>query len=97
VSIPLKTDDPAYWMLERGRREETEGKPREWRSTPVVHDPECYICTDKEFELMGLPLCRKCPVCIAAGRGDGHIPADDDICTTCGEGDPPGPDASEIE
>lgn len=84
MSIPLKRDDPAYWMLERGRAEEARGDDRKWRSTPEVYDPSCYICTDKEFELMGLPLCTKCPSCVANGRGDGHVAADDTVCDVCG-------------
>lgn len=88
MSRPLDKDDPAYWMLERGRAEEAMGGERKWRSEPVVHDPSCYICTDSEFELMGLPFCRKCPACLLAGRGLGHIPADDDVCSACGYEEP---------
>lgn len=84
MSVPMRPSDPAYFMLENGRREKAAGGERKWRSTPVVYDPDCYICTDEEFELMGLPLCRKCPMCVAAKRGDGHIPADDDTCDECG-------------
>lgn len=48
-----------------------------------VFDPDCYICKDPEFELLGLPLCRYCPVCAMKGS-PGHIPADDTRCSVCG-------------
>lgn len=72
MSIPMKPDDPAYWMLHDA-----------FTSTPVVYEAGCYICEDPEFAQMGLPLCRECPECVAADRGKGHIPADDTICTVC--------------
>jgi hypothetical protein len=89
MSVPLRRPgtrgpddpgDPAYWMLERGMRDES------WRSKPVVFKEGCYICEDPEFALMGLPLCRKCPQC------EGHIPADDMVCDDCGYEEIP-PDA----
>ncbi len=73
MSIPMKPDDPAYWMLFDGRT-----------STPVVFDRNCYICTDPEFAQMGMPLCRVCISCQETDRGDGHIPADDEVCSVCG-------------
>lgn len=71
----MKTSDPAYWMLSDGHV-----------STPVVHDPSCYICKDPEFAQMGLPLCRECPACVRESHGQqkGHVPADDTACTVCG-------------
>lgn len=62
-----KPNDPAFWMLYDGVE-----------STPIIHSPDCYICTDPEYARMGLPLCRKCPRC------GGHIPADDETCDDCG-------------
>lgn len=59
----MTPDDPAYWMLFDG-----------FESTPVVHNPDCYICNDPEFAQMGLPLCYKCFLC------DAHVPADDNMC-----------------
>jgi hypothetical protein len=56
----------------------------DFTSTPVVHDDGCYICCDPEFAQMGLPLCRRCPECVRTGRGDGHVPADDTVCSDCG-------------
>jgi hypothetical protein len=53
-------------------------------STPVVHDENCYICTDPDFAQMGLPLCRPCPECTQGGEPKGHVPADDTVCTVCG-------------
>lgn len=73
MSIPLPPDDPAQIL-----------KRDSYFSTPVVYNDDCYICRDPEFSEMGLPLCRRCPVCQVAGLGDGHIPADDQICTVCG-------------
>jgi len=72
MSVPLKPDDPAYWMLEQGRRDPSK------RSSSTVHDPNCYICNDPEFALMGLPLCYPCAKC------QGHVPADDTVCSVCG-------------
>jgi hypothetical protein len=73
MSIPLPPDDPAQILLQD-----------DFTSTPCVNDDDCYICQDPEFAQMGLPLCRKCKECEKAGRGDGHVPADDTICTICG-------------
>lgn len=69
----MRPDDPAYWMLFD-----------DYTTTPVVNDNNCYICNDPEFAQMGLPLCRKCPKCQEEKRGDGHVPADDTVCTICG-------------
>jgi hypothetical protein len=50
-----------------------------YTSTPSgPYRSDCYICRDPDFAQMGLPLCRKCAKC------DGHIPADDTICSDCG-------------
>lgn len=73
MSIPLKPDDPTYWMLEQGYKDKSK------RSVPTVHLKGCYICEDPEFALMGLPLCRPC-----AGCG-GHVAADDSVCDSCGK------------
>jgi hypothetical protein len=69
----MKTSDPAYWMLSSGHT-----------STPEVYEVGCYICEDPEFAAMGLPLCKPCPMCRAKGGRDGHIPADDSVCSNCG-------------
>lgn len=76
MSVPMQPDDPAYWLLERGRKDPSK------RSKIVVHRDDCYICRDPEFALMGLPLCRKCRKC-----ADGHVPADDSVCSDCGAED----------
>lgn len=73
TSTQMRTDDPAYFLLRDGKT-----------STPVVYDPHCYICRDPEFAAMGLPLCRPCDDCRDAGRGEGHVPADDEECSECG-------------
>lgn len=52
-------------------------------STSAEHDPGCYICRDPDFARMGLPLCYPCSVCKETGR-QGHVPADDTVCTICG-------------
>ena len=65
-------DDPAMILLRDSHT-----------TTPVVHDPDCFICMDPEFAQMGLPLCRPCPECQKNGRGTGHIPADDIVCSVC--------------
>lgn len=67
MSVPMKPNDPCYFMLFDGVE-----------TTPVVHSQNCYICRDPEFAQMGLPLCRKCPVC------GGHVAADDTRCDDCG-------------
>lgn len=81
MSVPMKKDDPAYWMLETGRLEEwavATGQISEdeatWRSKSTVYNSRCYICNDPEFSLMGLPLCYPCPECGA------HTPADNVVC-----------------
>lgn len=78
MSVPMRPDDPAYFLL-----------TDDYTTTPVVHDPNCYICLDPEFAQMGLPLCRPCPKCSEQPDKDielfaGHISADDAICTSCG-------------
>jgi hypothetical protein len=73
----MKKSDPAYWMLEQGLKD-----PSKW-SVTTVYDPDCYICRDPEFSLMGLPLCYPCNKC------QGHVPADDTICTECGHDNMP--------
>lgn len=78
ASVAANPGDPAFWMLFDERV-----------STPVVHRDGCYICEDLEFAAMGLPLCRACPECIRAGRGLGHVPADDDQCDECDAQDGP--------
>lgn len=63
--------DPAYELLD---------------NVPVteqkVYRGDCYICRDREFARMGLPLCSPCCMCRATGA-DGHIPADDTVCEDC--------------
>lgn len=71
MSVPMKQDDPAYWMLERGLNDPSA------RSKSDVYSDKCYICRDPEFSLMGLPLCYKCPKC------SGHIAADNTVCDDC--------------
>lgn len=71
MSVPMRKDDPAYWMLEQGLKDPSR------RSTTTVYQEGCFICDDPEFSLMGLPLCYPCSKC------KGHVPADDTICTDC--------------
>lgn len=71
----MHPSDPAYFMLKDGHT-----------STPSVKDSDCYICNDPEFAQMGLPLCKPCPYCTAtAGVPAGHVPADDEDCSVCGQ------------
>lgn len=80
MSVPLKPDDPCYWMLEQGRADPTK---RSKRHVPVRAG--CYICEDDEFEMMGLPPCRACPKCSEGSQEPkGHIAADDSRCDDCG-------------
>ena len=72
-STQMKPEDPAYFLLTDS-----------YTSTPKVYREGCYICEDPEFAQMGLPLCKPCLECQKAGRGDGHIPADDEECDDCG-------------
>lgn len=66
-------DDPAYHLLTDS-----------FTTTPKVTPRDtCYICMDPEFAQMGLPLCNKCPECVKNGK-EGHIAADDTVCTDCG-------------
>lgn len=63
--------DPAYVLLDGGHT-----------SVQVVHRKGCYICEDREFARMGLPLCKRCCQCAAKGK-DGHMPADSYVCDDC--------------
>jgi hypothetical protein len=78
ASVAANPSDPAFWMLFDGHQ-----------SMPVVHRDGCYICEDDEFAQMGLSLCRACPECVRAGRGLGHVPADDETCDDCDAQDGP--------
>lgn len=50
-----------------------------------VHRATCYICIDREFARLGMPLCNVCCQCSAkALAGAGHIAADDTQCDDCG-------------
>ena len=73
-STQMPTSDPAYFMLTSGPVTPT-----------TVYRDNCYICRDPEFAQMGLPVCTFCPACKTAGRGEGHIPADDVACSDCGD------------
>jgi len=65
-------DDPAYHLLLKN--------PNIYSTpNPSIYRDECYICVDPEFAQMGMPLCQPCVAC------GGHVPADDTICTDCGE------------
>jgi hypothetical protein len=77
MSVPLKNDDPAAWMLQRGIDESNGTRPDTgWvtKTNPDIYRDNCYICVDPEFALMGLPVCYACLVC------GGHVPADDVEC-----------------
>lgn len=64
-------EDPAYFLLDRAP------------ATPQkVHRKGCYICEDREFARMGLPLCNLCCACAMLGK-TGHIAADDGQCDDC--------------
>lgn len=54
MAVPMRKDDPAYWMLTDGYTSTPE---------PNVYSEKCYICNDPEFAQMGLPLCKACPEC----------------------------------
>ena len=73
MSVPMKKDDPAYWMLEEGLADPSK---RSVQTAP--RRSNCYICRDPEFSLMGLPLCYACEKC------GGHVAADDTVCNDCG-------------
>lgn len=81
MSIPLKQDDPAMWMLQKGIAEqrridnhEITADQAEWITPKYIHKNGCYICEDPEFALMGMSLCKPCPLC-----GE-HWAADDSEC-----------------
>lgn len=84
MSVPMKPGDPAFWMLEKGKRLQQDGYAGdlftpEWITPKAAHRDGCYICEDPEFALMGLPLCYFCPSCKT-----GHIAADNTVCDDCG-------------
>jgi len=68
MSLKMRKDDLAYWMIED-----------DFHSIPTVHNPECYICKDPEFAQMGLPLCYPCYKCGAHVPADDDI-CDNDHC-----------------
>ncbi len=81
MSVPLKSNDPSYWMLQNGVAEDwavatgqLSEDDRTWKTKTTVYNSSCYICKDPEFALMGLPLCYPCKQCGA------HTPADDMTC-----------------
>jgi hypothetical protein len=79
MSVPMRKDDPAYFLLEQGL------KNPEKQSVKRVYDSSCYICRDPEFALMGLPVCKPCPVPVTADNGivtecGAHWAADDPDC-----------------
>lgn len=81
MSVPLKSSDPAYWMLVRGVQESTGAVPDTgWVTPKTIHKDGCYICEDPEFALMGLPLCKPCPVVVDGVVCGAHVPADDEDC-----------------
>lgn len=56
MSQPLKKNDPCYFLLE-------EGIKSEWkRSITTVYNENCYICNDREYSLMGLPIYYPCRI-----------------------------------
>lgn len=69
MSVPMKSNDPAYFMLDN---------PNIPRTPVTVFREGCYICEDDEFARMGLPLCYPCTKC------KGHVAADDTLCDDCG-------------
>lgn len=81
MSLPMKPSDPAYWMLEQGLAD-----PSKRSKSNVAKKPNCYICLDPEYALMGLPLCFACHIC------GSHVAADESECDTCGHDHSEGPD-----
>ena len=87
MSQPLKNDDPAYWMLQRGENEnwavatgQLAPEDATWVTKTTVYNDRCYICRDPEFALMGLPLCKPCKHEVDGVVCGAHIPADDVEC-----------------
>lgn len=81
MSKPLDIDDPAYWMLQRGLDEASGAVENTgWVSSSEVFNERCYICTDPEFALMGLPLCYPCKAVVGGVRCGKHVAADDTVC-----------------
>ena len=74
MSLPMKSDDPAYWMLFDGVE-----------TTPTTYNKDCYICNDPEFAQMGLPLCPSCLICGAHVPADNNICDNEHEQPTCPE------------
>jgi len=71
---PDDPGDPAYFLLERGRNDPS-------KRTPVIIKKDgCYICEDPEFSMMGLPVCKPCPVLVDGLPCGQHWAADDCVC-----------------
>lgn len=87
MSVPLRADDPAAWMLHRGAAEswavatgQLDEKDATWVTKTTVYNDRCYICRDPEFALMGLPLCKPCTHAEDGVVCGAHTPADDVEC-----------------
>lgn len=63
---PMDYEDPAQVLVSQGGF-----------TVPTIYRQGCLICMDPEYALMGMTLCRPCPVC------NGHIPGDDTTCDDC--------------
>lgn len=87
MSVPLRADDPAAWMLRRGAAEnwavatgQLDKSEATWVTKTTVYNDRCYICRDPEFALMGLPLCYPCVDTVDGVECGAHTPADDIVC-----------------
>lgn len=69
MSVKMRKDDPAYFLLDN---------PSIPRTPVTVYSDRCYICEDSEYARMGLPVCYPCSEC------GGHVAADDTVCDDCG-------------
>jgi hypothetical protein len=94
VSAPMRSDDPAYWMLQRGQNEawavatgQMDESEMTWTTKTSVYNDRCYICRDPEFAMMGLPLCYPCTYPVDGVECGAHTPADDITCDA-GHDDP---------
>jgi len=92
----MQRDDPAYWMLEKGRKEQQRNKNKArftdpFDLPPEDKEPEEKWCTSTTVYNEHCYICRDpeyaqmgLPLCYPCNKCGGHVAADDCVCDDCG-------------